>query len=90
MEVEDKEERMRKHQENKQRLLKGYKADFLQFFKMKVTQEGAAMDPTSEGRGVSQNNSINVKLPKRTKSSAKDSVESIAGNVQALINFSRD
>jgi hypothetical protein len=44
---------MRKQQESKQKLMKGYKSDFLTFFKMKVTQEGAAMDPTSEGRGVS-------------------------------------
>jgi hypothetical protein len=44
---------MRKHQENKQRLINGYKGDFLTYFNMKVTQEGAAIDPTSEGRGVS-------------------------------------
>ena len=81
---------MRKHQENKKKLVNGYKDDFVDFFKMKVTQEGAAIDPTSEGRGVSQSNNNNAKLPKRTKSSAKDSVESIASNVQALIEFSRE
>ena len=79
--IVDKEERMRKHHENKKKLVNGYKDDFVDFFKMKVTQEGAAIDPTSEGRGVSQSNSNNAKLPKRTKSSAKDSVESIASNV---------
>ena len=71
-------------------LVNGYKDDFVDFFRMKVTQEGAAIDPTSEGRGVSQSNSNNAKLPKRHKSNAKDSVESIASNVQALIEFSRD
>jgi lambda repressor-like predicted transcriptional regulator len=51
------------------------------FFKIKLTQEGAAIDPTSQARGVSQNTLNNVKLPKRYKTSAKDSVEVIAANV---------
>jgi hypothetical protein len=81
MNIQDKEERMRKHQENKKKLVNGYKDDFVDFFRMKVTQEGAAIDPTSEGNGVTKSNSNNAKLPKRHKSNAKDSVESIASNV---------
>jgi len=43
---------------------------------MKVTQEGAAQD-MNDGR-VAKSSSNNMKLPKRTKSTAKDSVEDIA------------
>ena len=30
----------------KNRMMKEYKGDYLNFFKMKVTKEGAAMDPS--------------------------------------------
>lgn len=68
--------------------MKEYKKDFLDFVKMKVTQEGAAQD-MNEGRQT-KSNSNSVKLPKRTKSNVKDSVEDIAKNLHALIEFSRE
>tara|TARA_B110000285_G_C15013441_1_gene557712 strand:+ start:950 stop:1159 length:210 start_codon:yes stop_codon:yes gene_type:complete len=67
---------LRNNPAEKDRRVKEYKRDFLDFVKMKVTQEGAAQD-MNDGR-VAKSNSNNLKLPKRTKSSAKDSVEDIA------------
>lgn len=34
----------------KNRMVKEYKGDFLNFFKMKITKEGAAMDPNGDNR----------------------------------------
>ena len=87
MELE-KSQTFRKDPIEKERRVKEYKRDFLDFVKMKVTQEGAAQD-MSEGRQTKRD-SNNLKLPKRTKSTAKDSVEDIAQNLHALIEFSRD
>lgn len=72
----------------KSRMVKEYKGDFLNFFKMKITKEGAAMDPSGDTRVTNSN--ANNKLPKRKMLSNKDSVETIATNLQTLIEFSRD
>ena len=81
---------LRNDPEVKKQRIKEYKKDFLDFIKTKVTQEGAATDLSGDSRGGSKGNSNNLKLPKRTKSTVKDSVEDIAKNLQCLIAFSRE
>lgn len=61
-------------------MVKEYKGDFLKFFKMKITKEGAAMDPNAGDSRVTTTNA-NSKLPKRKLLSNKDSVDTIANNL---------
>ena len=75
----EKERYIRSQNEMKHRMVKEYKGDFLKFFNMKITKEGAAMNPSGDTRVMNSN--ANNKLPKRKMLSNKDSVDTIAGNL---------
>ena len=75
------ERSLRKDPEEQARRVKEYKKEYLDYIKLKLTQEGAANDLTGDIRGGGKSSSSNLKLPKRTKSTSKDSVEDIAKNL---------
>ena len=76
--------RAEKNEKNTKDQVGKYKHDFLKYFEMKLTKQGAAVDLDGTGTGNNAN-----KIPKRKKTNAKNSVADIAENVQSLINFGK-
>ena len=61
-------------------MMKEYKQDFIKFFEMQLTKQGADLDPSGSSK-LQSSTSNPHKMPKRKKHSKEDSVDSIAKTV---------
>ena len=80
------EEKIKKMETEQKKMVANYKSDYVQFMSKKLTKGGqTSMEKDTDSSVLDLG-----KMPKRQKNRPQDTVDEIANNVQALINFGRE